>query len=374
MTEKILLKDQLINPKKITQLALEIKHVYKDFDAEGFIQETTSKIKELELKQRIDYLADILYKYLPNKYATALNIILQALPQPNDPTLNDNDFGDFIYAPFGAFIAKYGCNNEDLLVSLQGLYELTKRFSAEDPIRYFINKFPTKTVKTLNRWADDSNYHVRRLCSEGTRPKLPWSQKIKIDIQTAIPILDKLYCDNTRYVTRSVANHLNDISKIDAELTIQTLKRWHNEAKQSNKEMAYITKHALRTLVKQGNINALEILGYKADLNIELLEFNVPNTVLLNKHLQFSLTIMAYETGRVIVDYTIYFSNKQGQLKNKKVYKFTQIELQPHKLVTLNKKHLLKESMTTRTLYPGVHAIEIQVNGKKLGIKEFTLC
>ena len=157
---------------------------------------------------------ECLKKYLPADYAEAVNILLKALPEPLNENRTDDDFGDFIYAPYSDFVAHYGCIEANLAFSLAALKEMTKRFSAEDAIRYFINAFPKETLKTLYAWTSDSNYHVRRLCSEGTRPKLPWSQKINIPPEDALPILHALFADKTRYVTRSVANHLNDIAKI----------------------------------------------------------------------------------------------------------------------------------------------------------------
>ena len=130
----------------------------------------------LELIQRIAHISSCLYEYLPDAYPAALDIILNSLPPALDPTKTDDDFGDFIFAPLSLFVATYGCTQNHLERSLQALKEITKRFSAEDAIRYFINAFPDETGSFLLGCAQDENYHVRRLASEGTRPKLPWSQ------------------------------------------------------------------------------------------------------------------------------------------------------------------------------------------------------
>ena len=157
-------------------------------------------------------------------------------------------FGDFIYASYSEFVAKNGCVEERLQMSLDALYEITQRFSAEDAIRYFINARPQETLKQLLLWTSASHYHVRRLCSEGTRPKLPWSQKVNIPLTAPLEILSNLFYDTTRFVTRSVANHLNDISKSDAGLVIATLTKWRQSGNQRPQEMDYIVRHALRTL------------------------------------------------------------------------------------------------------------------------------
>lgn len=163
--------------------------------------------------------------------------MLDALPPILDPTKNDDDFGDFILAPLSDFVAQHGATEEHLDSSLAALGEITKRFSAEFAIRIFINAFPERSLEFLNECAGDANYHVRRLASEGTRPTLPWSGKISIDYHEPLPILDKLYRDPTRFVTRSVANHLNDIAKVDPDLVISMLKRWKKAGDQDPKEM-----------------------------------------------------------------------------------------------------------------------------------------
>lgn len=123
-----------------------------------------------------------------------------------------------------------------------------------------MNEFPEETFERIKKWSKSDHYHQRRLASEGTRPSLPWCIKIDLDYKKPLEILDSLYADKTRYVTRSVANHMNDISKKDPKLVIETLKRWNSEGKQDIKEMDFIISHSLRTLVKDGNKDALKLL------------------------------------------------------------------------------------------------------------------
>ncbi len=369
---KIPLKDQLFHKQKVIKIAHEIAAVDCTFDQQHFVAEVVDRFPQLELKERITWITICLEKYLPKEYRRAVNILIQSLPAPNDPTLSDNDFGDFIYAPYAEFIAKHGCLTPDLHFSLQALKEITMRFSAEDAIRYFINAFPRETLSELLVWSKDSNYHVRRLCSEGTRPKLPWAQKIHIDISEPIAILDNLYADHTRFVTRSVANHINDISKIDSQLSINTLKRWRDSKKQTQQEMDYITRHALRTLIKRGDQAAFSLLGIST-ASCELLQFLVPQKVKMNSELVFHITVLAQERMDAIIDYVISFQSKRGTMSNKKVFKLKKITLYPDEQVTLTKRHMMKQHMTTRTLYHGKQTIEIQINGVLCGKKEFEL-
>jgi 3-methyladenine DNA glycosylase AlkC len=270
-------------------------------------------------------------------------------------------------------VAKNGCTKEYLKFSLHALYEITQRFSTEDAIRYFINASPKETLKELLRLTKDKHYHVRRLCSEGTRPKLPWSQKINIPVSASICILDNLFYDKTRFVTRSVANHINDISKINPDLALSTLEKWKKSGKQKSKEMDYIIRHALRTLIKQGNPKAIQMLGFSDSPQISVSKFIVSKKVKMNTVLEFSFSIVAKEATDVLIDYIIYFQNKIGKLSNKKVFKLTKISLTKNKSINVSKRHMLRQEMTTRKLYPGLHKVELQINGKVYAKASFVL-
>ncbi|HEX6845966.1 MAG TPA: hypothetical protein VF144_03255 [Chitinophagaceae bacterium] len=373
MGQKILLKDILFNKPRVAKIADEIHRVHTSFKRKEFVNEVVNKFPVLELKARISWITTCLKKYLPADYDRAVKILLKALPPPNNPELSDGDYGDFIYAPYAEYVARNGCTKKSLQLSLAALYEMTQRFSAEDAIRYFINAFPKETLKELLAWTNDPHYHVRRLCSEGTRPKLPWSQKISIAITDPLPILNNLFADTTRYVTRSVANHINDISKTDPDLALETLTGWRKLNKQTPEEMQFIIRHSLRSLVKQGNSNAMKLLGFEQNANFSFSKFRVAKQVRMNTPLQFSFTIQAPEDLNAVIDYILYFQNKAGKLNSKKVFKLTKLELTKNRAVNVSKSHMLRQYMTTRTLYPGKHEIEIQINGMRLAKESFLL-
>jgi 3-methyladenine DNA glycosylase AlkC len=373
MKEKFSLKDFLFNWDKLTKIALEIQNVYPEFKADEFVENTTAKFPELELKQRISWIREQLKKYLPADYRTAVQVLVKSLPPPNDITKSDNDFGDFIYAPYNDFVSHYGRNKKDLTFSLEAINEITQRFSAEDAIRYFINDYPKETLATLLKWSTDPHYHVRRLASEGTRPKLPWSQKINLDVEKPIPLLDQLFSDSTRFVTRSVANHLNDISKVKPDLVLETLTRWQKSEKQNTKEMEFIIKHSLRTLVKKGYPSAIRFLNFSTEPEVRITNFIISPQIRMGESLEYSFTLTALKDERLVIDYVIYFQNKAGKLTNSKIFKLKQLELKRGDSIIISKKHKFIENMTTRTLYPGKHIIEIQINGKRYISKEFNL-
>ncbi|MEM9266968.1 MAG: DNA alkylation repair protein [Cyanobacteria bacterium P01_F01_bin.13] len=366
------LKDQLFNPEKVDYLGTLISQVYANFPQQAFYQDVVSAFPDLELKERIAHITACLHKHLPGDYPEVLAIILNALPPELDPNKTDDDFGDFIFAPLSLFVATYGCTPDYLDVSLKALKEITKRFSAEYAIRYFINAFPEETFAFLLDCSTDNNYHVRRWATEGSRPKLPWAQKLITDYKKPLPILETLYSDKTRYVTRSVANHLNDISKIDAALVLETLQRWQADKRQTEQEMSFITSHALRTLVKQGDQKALKLLGFgaKPDITVTNLSTITPK-VNVGSTFEFSLDICSHKSQKLVVDYLMQFAS-DGKKRPQKVFKIKQLELKKGETVSLKKKHPMR-LMTTRRLALGEHKIVLQVNGQEFGSLTFDL-
>lgn len=375
MEKTFSLKDQLFNKEKVTGLAHRIKKAWPAFNDKKFIHDVVKKFPELELKERIVWIREKLEDQLPSEYQKAVTILLKSLPEPCDPEKTDDDFGDFIYSPFNDFVATHGCTKKNLAFSLNALKEITQRFSAEDAIRPFINTFEKETLATLKIWTTDPHYHVRRLVSEGTRPKLPWAKKITLDYKKAIPLLDALHTDPTRFVTRSVANHMNDISKIDADLCIKTLKKWktRNKKQTLNKELDYIIRHSLRTLVKKGHPNAMILLGYSTTPKVEVSKLKIKKKkVHVGSAAEFSFDITATNNEKLVVDYTMSFQNKSGR-GGEKVYKIKQIEIKKGETVSLHKRHPFKKNMTTRTFHKGTHTIAIQINGKKMASTAFEL-
>jgi 3-methyladenine DNA glycosylase AlkC len=361
-TGRVLLKDQLFNRDKVTTVATRIACVHPAFARQRFIDEVMDRLGELELKQRIGWITQCLERHLPADYRPAVDVLLRSLPAPCDPARSDGDFGDFIYAPYSEYIARRGSAPADRDFSLAALKQITTRFSAEDAIRTFINANPTHTLRTLTAWTRDEHYHVRRLCSEGTRPRLPWARRLSIPTTAALPILDRLSADPTRFVTRSVANHLNDIAKTDPDLVVETLQRWRRSGRQTPREMDYIVRHATRSLVKAGHPATLAILGIPTSRTDVVARLRVPRQVQLDTALEFSLDLESGQETEVIVDYVLHFPGPAGKLTGRKVYKLRRVTLSAG-VTTITKRHRLRSGMTTRTLYPGRHEIEVLVNG-----------
>ena len=360
---KFSLKDHLFNADRVRFLALQFSTAVAGFDGESFVSAVMKRLKMLELKQRIVLIAETLERFLADDFPIAARQILAALPPELDPTKTDDDFGDFIIAPLGEFIVRRGMAAEHVALSLRTLKEITKRFSMEDALRSFINFHPEKTLRELAKWSNDRNYHVRRLVSECTRPRLPWSGRLSIEHTVPLPFLDQLHADGTRYVTRSVANHLNDIAKVDPPLVLKTLGRWRELRKQQPDELDWICRHALRTLVKQGHAQTMEFLGWSTNPQVAVSEIELQQSVVvMGEALEFAVTITAHRDEALVVDYVIDFVKANGGL-SPRVFKAKRLNLHRGESVMVSKRHPLLATATTYRLFPGTHRLTIQVNG-----------
>jgi len=239
-------------------LAEKILLVYSDFNKKSFIQKIKKGVSSLELKDRVELIADQLHENLPDDFDKSWTILNQILGEENEE--ETGMFKEFYWVmPIAKFVEKYGL--EHFKTSMKAIEEITKRNTGEYTIRPFIEKYPKPTLKVMLKWSKSKNKHVRRLASEGVRPKLPWAKKMQMfidDPQPIFPILKNLKDDPSKYVQKSVANNLNDILKDNYPLAIQLIEDWSNE--QSTPARKWIIKHALRNQIKMKNKKAEAIL------------------------------------------------------------------------------------------------------------------
>jgi 3-methyladenine DNA glycosylase AlkC len=364
------LKDQLFNQEKVRYLAGLFYAADRDFDAVGFEAEVMETMLDLELKARMNLTSEVLENYLPSTFPLAAERIHAALPPPLDPTKTDDDFGLFIFGSLGEYVARNGLT--DLSVALPLLREITKRFSMEFALRHFLIAAQDETMVALEGWVQDDNYHVRRLVSEGTRPTLPWGLKTGLEASDPLPFLDVLHADGTRFVTRSVANHLNDISKKDPALVVNTLSRWRDMERQDAVELGWMTRHALRTLVKKGDKAALALLGYHDQPDILVSDFTFPPSVQLGDTGTTSFNVTANSDENLMIDYVIDFVKANGKTAPK-VFKLKKLALKKGQTVAVQKAHRFLKGSTTFTHYTGAHRITLQINGQNFGDTDFAL-
>lgn len=256
---------QLLGDKAITCLARNIKLVHSEFNANSFRKKALSGLEDLEFMPRGQHIADALRQCLPDAYGRAVQILLDSFTPPQTEA---DEFGlaEFFYLPHSFFIASYGIHPEynggsdPFDISMNALHALTMRFTSEFAIRPFLIQQQDRTLSQVMKWTNDPNPHVRRLCSEGTRPKLPWGKRIPAFIKNpapTLPILELLKDDPSLYVRRSVANHLGDIAKDHPQLVIEICRRWLEENASDNSK--WLIRHAIRNLVKEQNSAALAL-------------------------------------------------------------------------------------------------------------------
>ncbi len=246
----------VIDQPVVDQLSTNLQIVHPSFDKAGFTQEAMKDIEPLSLTQRGQHLAEVMYKYLPRDYSEAIDIILKSLTPPLENT-EGNGLAVMFYMPHCNYVAKYGLDHFDL--SMKAQYELTQRFTCEFSIRHFLLHDEKRTLEVLYKWVYDESPHVRRLCSEGTRPRLPWAMKLPSfanDPSPVIPILEQLKNDPDLYVRRSVANHVGDIAKDNLDIALELCRNWLVGA---SAELKWVIRHALRHPAKKENQEALKI-------------------------------------------------------------------------------------------------------------------
>lgn len=371
MAEKFFLKDQLFNPETVARLGAEYASAIPTFDRAAFERAALDGFAERELLARLEWIADCLEPQLAHDFPTMADQLEQAMPPPLDPTLCDDDFGHFIHAVPGILAVRHGLDaHRERALDL--LHAATQRFSMEFYIRPFLNRWPAETLARLRLWAQDDNYHVRRLVSEGTRPKLPWAKAVTLTTMERLPFLTALHADPTRFVTRSVANHLNDLAKTEPETVVSLLKDWAAAGRQAPKELAWMTRHALRTLIKDGDPGALALLGYRGDVPVTARLDLGAKTMAIGDVMEIAATLSCAENLPVVVDYRITFARAGGKT-GEKVFKLKTATLKAEKTVTWAKKHTLKGDATTFTLHPGAHHVVLQVNGVDVAEAGFTL-
>ena len=255
---------QLLDRPAIEALIHNISLVYKAFDARSFRREALRGLAALAILQRGLHLAGALRTHLPRRYEAAIDILLRSLTPPTRPG-DDLGLAVFFYLPHVSFVAQYGWNKaenggrDSFRASMRAQYELTRRFSAEFSMRQFLIHHPERTLRQLQQWTRDADHHVRRLCSEGARPRLPWAVRIPAFIKDPaplLPILEALKDDPELYVRRSVANHLGDIAKDHPDLVFRLCRRWLQGA---SRERKWLIRHALRHPAKKGVATALKL-------------------------------------------------------------------------------------------------------------------
>jgi 3-methyladenine DNA glycosylase AlkC len=357
------LKDH-ISRASVTRLGEVLAAGANCFDARRFAEEASQGLDRLELKARVAWVAGVLARHLPDDFESAAAIVRRTVPS--------SDLTMWEAWPVDDWVADAGIDAP--AAALDVLAAITGKASAEFAVRPFIDGYPELTFATLERWTAHPDAEVRRLVSEGSRPRLPWAPRVRVlDAKPdwAAPLLERLRDDPSAYVRRSVANHLNDISKADPDAAVGLAGRWTAEG---GSHAAAVVRHGLRSLVKHGDPRALGLIGADAEEHIEVRDFTVDTpTVRLGGELVWRCLLTA-PSGRpvvAVIDYVVHFAGARGA-QRRKVFKLKTLRLGSGRPAEIVRRHPLVP-VTTRRYHAGRHRVEIQVNGQVLDGGDFDL-
>lgn len=327
-------------------------------DPGDFEARANDGLADLELMDRGRHVARALRTRLPPDPAAALDAIV-AILGPESEAADLKGMAVFRYLPHVFLIGELGADEPE--AGLVACYEVTKRFTAEWCVRPIAQRHPERVLTELRRWTGDPNVHVRRLVSEGTRPRLPWAPRLDLGFDKTLPLLEALRDDPEEYVRRSVANHLNDVAKDHPEWLVDVAEAW---VKGAPAPRLKLLRHALRTLVKRGHPRALAVLGFGgAAVRVE--NFAIPARATMGGVVEYTFDVVAEGDvpQRLVVDAVVGFRKARGEVAPK-VFKVATVELGPGERASLRGRVRLHE-MTTRKHYPGRHTVDVQVNGAR---------
>ena len=332
------------------------------FDRAAFLHAASDGLDALSIMERVRHIAGALHPALPGDYAARLDV-LRAM----GPRLTHG----FQAIAITEYVARHG--SEDFDASMDALADLTRFGSAEFAIRPFLAADGERALAAMTRWTGSDDEHVRRLASEGARPRLPWAARVpalKADPTLAAPILEALKADPSLYVRKSVANHLNDIAKDRPDWLLARLADWP----QDDARTAWIVRHALRTLIKQGDPGALALIGVGHGAAVTVRDFAiVPATVKLGDRIAISADIVSdsADDQRLVVDYRVHYARAGGKTAAK-VFKLKCFELAAGTAVPVAINQTIRD-FSTRRHHPGRHRVELIVNGRTMAEAAFDL-
>ena len=365
----LLLKESLFSENQFNVFTEALSNTITDFPKQKFLKQVFDKNwNKLELKERMRHTTQVLHNFLPKNFSKAAEILIATTKfflKKKQP-----DIG-FVVMSMPDYVELYGIEYFD--ISVKVFEEVTKLISCEFAVRPFIIKYRAAMMKQMLSWSQHEHQSIRRFASEGCRPRLPWAialAELKKDPSEILPILENLKADSSEFVRKSVANNLNDISKDNADIALSVFKKWKGFSVNTDK----IVKHACRTLLKAGNMEAMKLFGYASMEDVSFEDFNLEKeNVRVGEELKFSFKINNISSKTIVIrlEFAMYYLRANGKL-NKKVFKISENEYLKNTSQLVKKKYSFK-AKTTRKYYPGKQKISIIVNGNDLDIREFVL-
>ncbi|GGE44934.1 3-methyladenine DNA glycosylase AlkC [Pedobacter psychrotolerans] len=362
-----LLKD-LYSPAFYDRITSALVSVLPDFDREKFLKEIFSEdFESKELKERMKHTTKIIHGFLPENFAETIEIIKKTIEELRKKGIGEDGLA-FMFLP--DYIETYGIDYFE--ESVEALEFITQFVSCEFAVRPFILKYGDQMIAKMQEWSLHESHKVRRLSSEGSRPRLPWAMGIpflKKDPASILPILENLKHDSSEYVRRSVANSLNDIAKDHPNIVLDIAKNWSGLSVETDA----IIKHGCRTLLKQGHVEILKHYGLN-DEGIVLKDFKILTPeIRIGESLTFSFSIKNENSTdqKVRLEYAIYYKKQNGQ-NTKKVFKISErIYLAGAEINIIRKQKFV--IITTRKFHLGDHQIAMIINGAEKESSSFNL-
>ncbi|OIQ21653.1 MAG: DNA alkylation repair protein [Flavobacterium sp. MedPE-SWcel] len=346
--------------------------VVTSFNTKQFLTEIfDASWDDRELKQRMRHTTEVLHKQLSRDYKKDIADLLRFMRVWDDKAVKVGQYDSLAFMFLADYVELYGL--DDFETSMMATEVITPFTSCEFSIRPFIIKYPEKGMKQMLAWSKHENLHVRRLASEGCRPRLPWAMALpglKKDPTLILPILENLKNDTSEYVRRSVANNLNDIAKDNPETVIETAKRWKGETKETD----WVVKHACRTLLKQGNQELMGLFGFGSIKDINIKNFNLlTSRVRIGEALafRFELENRSEVVTKIRLEYNIYYMKANGKLAPK-VFKISEKDYETDSTTIIERKQSFK-IITTRKFHLGEHQVALVINGNELDKYNFEL-
>lgn len=368
----------LLNDTVPPRIAAMVRRAWRKFDTTAFLQQVEPGYESLELMARGQRIAQALQTHLPQDVPRALGVLVESMDPPmgldaaGEPDAGDRPYSAFLYLPHSIYIGTHGLPHFEAAMAAQ--HALTQRFTAEFSIRPYLLHHQGATLARLRDWAHDGNAHVRRLVSEGTRPRLPWAPRLPAfqnNPQLALPLLDALKDDPSSYVRRSVANHLGDIAKDHPDLAVGTARTWLQGAPAPREALV---RHGLRFLIKRGDAGALDALGVGHVVALDVRAARVlPARARIGDKVRIEVELHnpTPQSQRVLADLKVHYVKAHGGAAPK-VFKLQTLNISPGATVAVGKTLSLQQ-MTTRTHYPGAHQVELVLNGRPQPLGQFQL-
>ncbi|MBX2907740.1 MAG: DNA alkylation repair protein [Taibaiella sp.] len=349
----------MYHPAMLKQVGMVIENTFAGFSERKFVKDVLAdNWDKLELKQRVRRISNSLHQQMPGKFADDISTLLRITEALHTYAGRDNTF-EYIF--LADYVEQYGLGHPKL--AFDAMERITVLASCEYAVRPYIMADQASSLARMNEWTRHPHASVRRLASEGCRPRLPWGialPSLKKQPAPVLPILEALKDDESEFVRRSVANNLNDIAKDNPSVVKSIAARWAGHSRERDK----ILKHGCRTLLKKGDAEVLSLFGVADNAACRVSQFEVATpSVIIGGQLEFSFSIvnMGDVDAAVRIEYEIVYA-KAGGKTGRKIFKISEREIGAGAEISFTRRQSFAD-MTTRKHYAGAHTIAVVVNG-----------